>query len=134
MVENICVVPKSLLNCTVALVLPNQKAIYEIASRQLGKGWQDLESVCGNQDVARIIHEDLISVGLDQGLKSIELPSMILVCHEEWTPENLLLTAAMKLKRVNIAKKYARDLDRMFAFLADNPHKIRIRTKPTRRL
>jgi len=33
---------------------------------------------------------------------------------EEWTPENELLTAAMKLKRENIVKKYKNDIDEMY--------------------
>jgi len=33
---------------------------------------------------------------------------------EEWTPENTMLTAAMKLKRENIYKKYKGDAEEIY--------------------
>lgn len=127
-VDNICIFSNSDLNCVVALVVPNPNAINKLADRILqSKNNIDLESACTNRNIIDEIHADIINVGASQGLKSLELPSRIMLCHESWTPDNNLLTAAMKLKRVNIFKKYSHDLDEMFSFLKMSPHKIRIK-------
>jgi len=38
---------------------------------------------------------------------------------EEWTPENTMLTAAMKLKRENIYKKYKTDGEALYKKLKE---------------
>ena len=89
----------------------------------------DTNILLGNSEVVKIVHDDIIAVGIRQRLKSIELPSMITLCAEIWAPDNDLLTAAMKLKRTNIIKHYNQDLQKMWSSLRANPEKIRVQVK-----
>lgn len=132
-VDNICIVPNATLNCLVALIVPNLMSLKTIVKQQLESTKQSLISdtniLLGNSEVVKIVHDDIIAVGIRQRLKSIELPSMITLCAEIWAPDNDLLTAAMKLKRTNIIKHYNQDLQKMWSSLRANPEKIRVQVK-----
>ncbi|KAF7495192.1 Long-chain-fatty-acid--CoA ligase 4 [Sarcoptes scabiei] len=102
-VDNIAIVTNDTMNQVIALVVPNQ-----IRMEKLKKTIKD------NDEINRIVHEDLIEVGKNQNLKSIELPKAIHLCEEVWTPDNDLLTAAMKLKRSNLIKHYRDHIDALW--------------------
>jgi len=53
-------------------------------------------------------------------LKSIETVRNVYICSEEWTPQNNMLTAAMKLNRNEIIKKYRKNIDEMYEELKDS--------------
>ncbi|OTF76233.1 hypothetical protein BLA29_006562 [Euroglyphus maynei] len=133
-VDNICIVPNATLNCLVALIVPNLMSIKSLIGRQLELTKQlpqlsDPNLLIGHPEIIKIIHNDIIDVGIRQRLKSLELPSMITLCEEIWAPDNDLLTAAMKLKRANIIKHYNYDLQQMWSSLRANPEKIRLQLK-----
>lgn len=48
-------------------------------------------------------------------LSRLETPARIYLCKEEWSPANDLLTAALKIKRVNILRYYANEVAQMYA-------------------
>lgn len=126
--DNICIVENSTLNCLVGLVVPNQRSLYELAQGKLDMASNiSLEDICNNSDVVNSVHQDVVHIGFAQGLKAIELPSLITLCFEEWSPDNDLLTAAMKLKRVNIHRRFHDQLAQMFARLAIEPRLIRVK-------
>ncbi len=127
-VDNICIVPNALLNSLVALVMPNQRALLQLA-RHLGTTTTSLAEICANPELVERVHSSILATGFEQHLKPIELPSLVTLCHEEWTPMNDMLTAAMKLKRANIAGKHAADLERMFAILQQDPSRARVSRK-----
>ena len=126
--DNICIVANGLLNGIVALIMPNQHSLRELAITKFGMPESSsLFEICNNTSLVDFVHASIIETGFEQCLKPIELPSLINLCHEEWTPDNNLLTAAMKLKRNNIAQKHAADIERMFSIIRKNPSKARIR-------
>ncbi len=59
--------------------------------------------------------ESLAQTGKDNGKKPFELIKNVRFYAEEWTPENGILTAAMKLKRREITAKYGQDIQEMYA-------------------
>ena len=60
--------------------------------------------------------------GLKCGLKSVEIPVQIEIVMDEWTPDNEMLTAAMKLKRNAIKKRYQNVITDMFSSNANDSH------------
>mgnify|MGYP001507087074 CR=1 FL=1 len=48
-------------------------------------------------------------------LSRMEIPQRIYLCAEEWSPNNELRTAAMKLRRNNIAHFYVSQIEAMYA-------------------
>jgi long-chain acyl-CoA synthetase len=97
----------------VALVMPNIKALNSL-SKKLGLPNMPLEHLCANNQVIQTIHEAIKESGFQHNLKRNEIPLKITICPEEWTPDNGILTATMKLKRNVIANKFKSEIERMF--------------------
>ncbi|GMT36970.1 hypothetical protein PFISCL1PPCAC_28267, partial [Pristionchus fissidentatus] len=113
LVENICVVGDSQSDYLVALVVPNQKNVTEIAEK-LGVATSKWESICLNKDVNKAVHAELLSY-IGTKLQRVEIPTKIHLCHEVWTPQSGLLTEALKLKRKAIETEYKKQISTMYA-------------------
>lgn len=53
-------------------------------------------------------------VGKQGRLDKFEIPMKIKLLPEPWTPETGLVTAALKLKRENVKKKFAEELNALY--------------------
>eukprot|EP00668_Euglena_longa_P021990 GGOE01027368.1.p1 GENE.GGOE01027368.1~~GGOE01027368.1.p1 ORF type:complete len:692 (+),score=247.71 GGOE01027368.1:1-2076(+) len=62
----------------------------------------------------KAVLESFQAIGKAKKLARFEIPTKVFVCLEAWTPENDMTTAAMKLKRNNIAKKYKDELAALY--------------------
>ena len=90
----------------VALVVPNQKQLVALAN-SLGVEKDD-------PLVTKHILESLQKTGKSNGLLPVEIPKKISICKEEWTPENGMTTAALKIRRNIIYNYYKRQLEEMY--------------------
>jgi len=61
----------------------------------------------------------LRTVGTQQKLRPWEAPATVHLCMEKWSPDNGLLTAALKLKRKNVEDFYKGQVDAMLAPLME---------------
>ncbi|KAI8146982.1 hypothetical protein BJV82DRAFT_597309 [Fennellomyces sp. T-0311] len=113
-VNNICVYADSLRPRPVALVVPVEPATRKLAG-ELGVQSKDWEDICNDASVKKAVLGAIQSQGKEAGLKPAEMLIDIYLCHEEWTIESGLLTAAQKLKRQDIVKKFKQQLDTMNA-------------------
>lgn len=59
-----------------------------------------------NGSLVQQITDDLVATCKKAKLKNFEIPNIWHFYHEQWTPENDLVTAALKLKRENIKRHY----------------------------
>ncbi|KAF8354661.1 acs-17 [Pristionchus pacificus] len=112
LVENICVYGDSQSDFLVALVVPNQKNVMEIAEK-LGAATSKWESVCSNKDVNKAVLAELVSY-IGSKLQRVEVPAKIHLCHDVWTPQSGLLTEALKLKRKAIETEFKKQLNAMY--------------------
>jgi long-chain acyl-CoA synthetase len=60
--------------------------------------------------VRHLVLNSCNDIGHQNGLKGTELLHGIVMTPEEWTPENGLVSAAMKVKRATVAKAYAKEI------------------------
>ncbi|GAA5983721.1 hypothetical protein JCM11641_001727 [Rhodosporidiobolus odoratus] len=67
--------------------------------------------VCRNEKVRKAVLDDLNAVGKKSGLKPLEQLQTVVLCPEEWTPQNGFLTAAQKLQRKLIVKEYEEEIE-----------------------
>jgi len=68
--------------------------------------------------VQDLILKECNAVGKRSGFKPQELLQAVVLTPEEWTPESGLVTAARKIQRVKIAKKFEGEIKvRAFLFL-----------------
>ncbi|UMM41877.1 hypothetical protein L5515_017942 [Caenorhabditis briggsae] len=111
-VDNICVYGDSDKSFLVALVVPNQKNLTQMAEKQ-GVDTSDFEKVCEDKKVVEALQKELASY-VSSKLQRVEIPQKIFICHEPWTPASGLLTEALKLKRKNIEKAFRKELDQLY--------------------
>ncbi|KAG0174848.1 long-chain fatty acid-CoA ligase [Apophysomyces sp. BC1015] len=109
-VNNLCVYADSLLSKPVALVVPVESAVRRLAEENAVEE-KDWEKLCMDKTVRKAVLNGLLSQGKEAGLKPAELLFDIHLCSEEWTTETGLLTAAQKIKRQDINKRFKADLD-----------------------
>ena len=117
-VANICVHADPLETYVVAVIVPIEREIRSIASKldvvPAGVADPELAELCKNPKVHAKVLENLKAVAKAADFKPAEILGAVYLVHEEWTPENGLLTAAQKLKRADIVKRYAADIKTMY--------------------
>ena len=90
------------------------RAHLESMSHKLGKTISYEEMMC-DPDVEKAVLTSLHGHGLKEGLKKFEVPHVLTLVPEVWTPESGLITAAFKIKRKVIRTLYQKAIDRMYA-------------------
>lgn len=114
--DNICVFGNALANYLVALIVPNANRF-----GKLSKTYR-VPRADANTDarLVDLVMKSLRETGLKNNLKKAEIPTKILLVSDEWTPDNGLLTAALKLKRSLIKAKYESVICELFDDSAAN--------------
>ncbi|ORY46054.1 long-chain-fatty-acid-CoA ligase [Rhizoclosmatium globosum] len=97
-VQNICVHADSEKSYCVALIVPVEAQIRAVPE------------ICARKEVRDKVLASLKDVAKSVGFKPAEVVGQVHLCHEEWTPQNGLLTAAMKLQRKQIVTKHKKEL------------------------
>ncbi|CAG8499297.1 981_t:CDS:2 [Acaulospora colombiana] len=113
-VGNICVFADSLQRKPVAVILPTEARIMELAEEK-GLKEQSFEELCDNKVIISEVFNACQEQAKRAGLKPAEFLSSIVLVSDEWTPQNGLLTAANKLKRIELQKKYKEKIDYLYA-------------------
>ncbi|ELP90672.1 long-chain-fatty-acid--CoA ligase, putative [Entamoeba invadens IP1] len=106
-VDTICVFADAFHDFTIALVLPNKKVVEELSE---GKSFVE---ACNDESVIQKVRS--IMKLNESGLSGKEIVKHIALISEDWNPENEMLTAALKLKRPAIAKRYKDVIDALYA-------------------
>ena len=104
-VANACVYASKDVPKVVAIVEPQPEALKK---EGVSKPSQD-------DELHRKVLEDLRQVGTKNNLKKYELPTDVILVDEEWSPDNNMLTAAMKLNRRSIYDNYNERLERILS-------------------
>lgn len=116
LVENICVYADSFQSNTVAIMVPIQNAMMNLA-RELGKSSLDYESLCKDNEMIQAVLKTLAMHGKKSSLEKFEIPTKITLSPEIWTPESGLVTAAFKIKRKCIQALFQPSIDEMYSDL-----------------
>jgi len=112
-VENLCLYGDGEKPHLVALVVPDKPKLQEWA-KQNNIDSKDFKTLCQDSKTRKEVLNSLISAGKAGNLKSGELPKNVHLCHEEWTTENDMLSASMKLKRPSINKAFQKEIEEMY--------------------
>jgi long-chain acyl-CoA synthetase len=103
----------SLKDFPVAIVVPDEEVFVSWAERN---GWKGtMEELCQNEDVNKAVLKDLISVGKENELRGFEQVKAVHLHHELFSVENDLLTPTMKNKRPQLKKRFAEEIDALYA-------------------
>eukprot|EP00435_Cladocopium_sp_Y103_P003665 s2636_g1.t1 len=97
----------------IALICPVKPSLEKLA-QQLGVAG-DFQELCANDKVVAKVFADCKAKCKEMKLVEFEIPQRICLVSDPWTPENDLLTAAMKLKRPIIADKHKEDIAKLYS-------------------
>ena len=109
-ISRICVYANSTEAYCVAVVVPDT----EVLAAKLGKD-VSLESAAADDAVNKAVLDAIQTRGRAVGLQSFEIPRKVIMADDAWTPENEMVTAALKLKRNNIYKVYKPRLEALYS-------------------
>ncbi|CDU25260.1 related to long-chain-fatty-acid-CoA ligase [Sporisorium scitamineum] len=107
LVSNICVHANSDAKQPMAIIFPREDNLTAVAQKAGIKG--DLEDLCKNKGVAKLVQDDVNQTGKRAGFKNLEMLQTVLL-----VPEELAMTAAQKLSRKDIIKKYESEIKRVY--------------------
>jgi len=94
-----------------AVVIPHEAHLRSFLSGKGIDSTRDLETLCADPAIKDIVLKECNAVGKKNGFKPAELLQAVVLTHEEWTPENGLVTAAQKIQRAKIAKTFRSEID-----------------------
>jgi len=107
----------SFKNNIVAIMLPHPQYLNQWAAENELKG--SLNDLVKNDKVKKAVLDSFNELGSKNKKKKFEFITNVKIVTGEWTPENGLLTAAMKLKRQDIVKFYQKDIDELYKELKE---------------
>ena len=126
LVDNVCVVANSLKSYCVALICPNLKQLKEIIKREMPNLDVDSETnsdkllatICAelekNDKLVAKLSKEVIDHCVSQGIDRFEVPAKSKFVKEIWLPDTGLVTDSLKLKRKEIEKFYAKDIELLY--------------------
>jgi len=91
-VGNICVYAAEDKNKPVAIIVPAEPALKQLAKENSIEG-NGLEDLCHNKKLNAIVLKEMQNAGRKGGLNGIEIIDGVVMSDEEWTPQNVSLCA-----------------------------------------
>ncbi|XP_068686442.1 long-chain-fatty-acid--CoA ligase 4-like [Montipora capricornis] len=113
-IEIVCMYAQSSHSYVVCLAVPRPKQLRALAV-SLGVITDDWAQLCGNKAITDAVLKDLQAIGKAMKLEKFEIPQRLTLVSEQWTPDTELVTASLKLKRMNITAHYREVLDAMYS-------------------
>lgn len=116
-VANICCYADNLHAKPIAIVVPNEGAIRQLAleNKFISKESDDLHNVLRNSKFVGKVHKSMVETAKSQGLIGIEIIAGLVFVDEEWTPQNGFVTSAQKLQRKKILEANKKEVDDLYA-------------------
>ncbi|CAD7960658.1 unnamed protein product [Amoebophrya sp. A25] len=96
----------------VLLVVGNEKCIKALG-KELGLG-EDYEKIISEPPVLKAVQDSVVEYCKKSKLVNFEIPQRLRIVNALWTPENDMLTAALKMKRVVIQRAHQDLIDDMY--------------------
>ncbi|CAL5999020.1 Long_chain fatty acid CoA ligase [Hexamita inflata] len=98
-VESVFLYANRFHSFTLAIVVPNEQYLCQ-------KGFNKDENISRSSLAIKMLTEDVKMICKEYQLKSFEIPKVVIIESEPWTPENGLLTPGLKIKRPACKAKY----------------------------
>lgn len=113
LIESICLYADPSKDYVVAIAVPNLPALNELAETMSIEN-NPIEKLCKDTKILQNVVNTLNTYGLKNGLEKFELPKKITLVTDEWTPDSGLVTAAFKIRRIFIVRKYENEIKNMY--------------------
>ena len=80
-----------------------------------------LSDLCASKAVQDLVLKECNAIGKKNGFKAMEIMEAVILTPDEWTPESGLVTAAQKVQRSKVAKKFEKEIkvrSKLFLFFS----------------
>lgn len=112
LVSQSMVVAEPTMRAPAVLAVPVMPALRSaLAARGVGTDGEDDARVMKLPMAEQVVLEDLRACGSSAGLEAWETPTKVRLVPGPWTPEQGLLTAALKVRRSNVKQLFKTDVD-----------------------
>ncbi|KPI82688.1 putative long-chain-fatty-acid-CoA ligase, partial [Leptomonas seymouri] len=111
--NGVCVLVNPTKNYIGALIMTDASKVKRFAKEHNIQG--EYPALLKNKELLKKAAESMSEVAKSAKRKSFESVRSVRLVDDEWSPENGVLTAAMKLKRRVIDERYANEIADMFA-------------------
>ena len=99
-----------------AIIIPNEVHLRHALEAKGIKSDATLAVLCHDKAVQDVVVKECNATGKKNGFKAQEFLQAVVLTPDEWTPENGLVTAAQKIQRSKIAKKFGEEINvRLFS-------------------
>ena len=95
-VANLCVYAQQDKNKPIALVVPAEPALKQLA-KENGVEGNGLEDLCHNDKVNSAVLKEMQAAGKKAGLTGIEIIEGVVLSDEEWTPQNVSIPLLLRM-------------------------------------
>merc|ERR1711915_22090 len=112
LVDNICVHADPFNNFTVAVLVPIQGSLENLALK-LRKNL-NFSQLCVDRELQKEVLKILYNHGEINGLKKFEIPRTVHLTPNVWTPDTNLVTAAFKIRRKMIYNVFEKEFQNLY--------------------
>eukprot|EP01116_Phalansterium_solitarium_P017363 TRINITY_DN4259_c0_g1_i1.p1 TRINITY_DN4259_c0_g1~~TRINITY_DN4259_c0_g1_i1.p1 ORF type:complete len:703 (-),score=275.79 TRINITY_DN4259_c0_g1_i1:242-2350(-) len=96
----------------VALIVPARKQLLDWARKEgIEKSYEEL---CLTKEAEKEVHASLEVVARRENLAHADRPKRVLLLSDPWTSDNDMLTVTSKLKRASVAKRFAKEITKLY--------------------
>lgn len=108
-VSNLMIYGSSSHANTIIIAVPEEVAMSRLVQelKMDPKLLQDLPALCTNEQIIDIVTQNVNDIGTRFRLSKAEKPRKVLLVPDQWTAENGLTTASLKIRRKQLVDKYA---------------------------
>jgi len=124
-IGNIFVYGDGNATCIIAIVCPEPNFLNSLAEEN-GINEKDLDALCQNKEINKLVLEDLTLVAKEAKLAGFEVLKGVILTSMDWTPATELVTPTLKLKRPQLRDHYIDQIVELYQSLGEkveNPKK-----------
>jgi long-chain acyl-CoA synthetase len=111
-VANICVYADAEAKQPIGIIIPHEINLRHAlqAKSVAADATAQLSDLCGDKAVQDLVLKECNAIGKKNGFKPMEILEAVILTADEWTPESGLVTAAQKVQRSKVAKKFEKEI------------------------
>lgn len=122
MIDFVCVVPSENKDYLIAILCLNKENVLKFSkSHNFSPSSNNVDELISKDSFKQIFELELkyligngmILSNLDGNINKFEIPKSFILTTDMWSPEEGLLTPSMKIKRINIVKRYKEQIDKL---------------------
>ena len=115
-VEQIFIHGEGVQSYIVAIVSPNKgECVTFLKEKGIDTTKEEVQKYYSNEELIKEVLKDMDQVGRSNDLKGFEIPKRVYLTAEQFSIDNNMLTPTMKLKTVEIMKRYKKEIENMYS-------------------